>query len=449
MPDSVEEIRVFQACDSGWRCDIKCCALAHTRKCAFFPLVSIPCFCDQRERNLTGDVLPSASRLCSVRLQQSAHVFAFSLLSCSTVPVCWSCADSSTHLRLAQDIELVEKNALHGSGAGSLSTVHADLLIMEAQVGQLQAQLAQTQTELQYAIEQIRILTLQVNRNTSAVTTPATTTEPAATSAGYHSRMPKVNHQFGKGIIPNIFDGKQRNDFREWAENSALYLSSQCVDACEILLEWLVMEKEHVTETAIQVKCEEEDWEYDSVSTFSRVTFVYLSMRTTGTARKIATSGKRGDGLNAWRRLFQEYNPQLVTGAQALLRRALSMGRAKNVADVSDRIQELEELVRKYEEHEGCTFAAAFKIQKLMDILPEDAERQLTLESTNTKPNFESLKSRVSQWVLLNHRGRSAMDCSHIGNGGHSGGRGAQMSEHEDNSTWSGRGSEGHDWSGR
>ena len=116
------------------------------------------------------------------------------------------------------------------------------------------------------------------------------------------------------------------------------------------------MEKEHVTETAIQVKCEEEDWEYDSVSTFSRVTFVYLSMRTTGTARKIATSGKRGDGLYAWRRLFQEYNPQLVTGAQALLRRALSMGRAKNVADVSDRIQELEELVRSTKNMKDALF---------------------------------------------------------------------------------------------
>ena len=68
------------------------------------------------------------------------------------------------------------------------------------------------------------------------------------------------------------------------------------------------------------------------------------------------------------------------------------MGRAKSVADVSDRIQELEEFVRKYEEHEGCTFPAAFKIQKLMDIFPEDAERQLTLESTNTKT-----KLRVTQ----------------------------------------------------
>ena len=44
---------------------------------------------------------------------------------------------------------------------------------MESQVGQLQAQLAQTQAELQYAIEQIRVLTMQVNSNVSAATTVA------------------------------------------------------------------------------------------------------------------------------------------------------------------------------------------------------------------------------------------------------------------------------------
>ena len=305
---------------------------------------------------------------------------------------------------------------MHGSGARFPSAVHTGPLIIEAQAGQLQAQLAQTQAELQYAIEQIRILTIQVNNSASAAasaataTAPSTTTAPADTTAGSHSQMSKVNYQFGKDIIPNIFDGKQRK---------------QCVDACEIILEWLVSEKEHVTDTAIQTRCDVEDWEYDNINTF-----------------KIVTSGKRCDGLNAWRRLFQEYNPQLVTGAQALLRRALSMGRAGTVA-----VQELEELGRKYEEHKGCVFPTAFKIQKLMDILPEDAERQLTLESTNTKPNFESLKSRVSQWVLLNHRGRSAMDCLHVGSGGYSGDRDTQMSEHEDNSTWSGRGSEQHDWS--
>ena len=125
------------------------------------------------------------------------------------------------------------------------------------------------------------------------------------------------------------------------------------------------------------------------------------------------------------------------------------MGRAKTVADVSDRVQELEELVRKYEEHEGCVFPAAFKIKKLMDILPEDAERQLTLESTNTRPNFKSLKNKLSQWVLLNHRGKSAIDCSHVGSSGCLGDQDAQMNEHEDTSIWFGRGHGGHGWSGQ
>ena len=131
------------------------------------------------------------------------------------------------------------------------------------------------------------MLTIKVNNNASAAaaaataTVPNTTTVPADTPTSSHSQTPKVNYQFGKDIIPSMFDGKQRTDFGEWAENSALYLSTQCVDACEILLEWLVTEKEHVDEAAIQTKCDEEDWEYDSISTFSRVTFVYLSMRTT------------------------------------------------------------------------------------------------------------------------------------------------------------------------
>ena len=196
-------------------------------------------------------------------------------------------------------------------------------------MGQLQARLVQTQQELQYAIEQIRIL-LQVNSNASAAAAAATTTAPATTTAGSHSQMPKVNHQFGKDIIPNIFDGKQSNDFREWAENSALYLSAQCVDACKILLEWLVSEKEHVTDTEIQTRCDAEDWEYDNINTLSRVTFVYLSMRTTGTARKIVTSGKRGDGLNAWRPLFQEVQPSIGDRSAGLVAQSTVHGKSQN-----------------------------------------------------------------------------------------------------------------------
>ena len=127
-----------------------------------------------------------------------------------------------------------EKNVLHGSGARFLSAVHTGLSIMEAQVGQLQAQLVQTQAELQYAMEQIRILTIQVNNNASAAaaaaaaTVPNTTTVPADTPTGSHSQTPKVNYQFGKDIIPSIFDGKQKTDFREWEEVSPVSIDTMC-----------------------------------------------------------------------------------------------------------------------------------------------------------------------------------------------------------------------------
>ena len=88
----VEEIRVFQACTCGWRCDTKCRALAHTRKCAFILLVSVPCFV--ASANVISQETFCHLRhvsvhlcLCNSRLQQSAYVSAFSLLSSSTVLV--------------------------------------------------------------------------------------------------------------------------------------------------------------------------------------------------------------------------------------------------------------------------------------------------------------------------------------------------------------------------
>ena len=230
----------------------------------------------------------------------------------------YTCNLTRTHSKWLQ-ISCRGENVLHGSGARFLST-------MEAQVGWLQVQLVQTQHELQCAFEQIRILTLQVNSNASTAAAAAKTTASATTTAGSQSQMPKVNHQFGKDLIPNIFDGKQTNDFREWAANSALYLSAQCVDACEILLEWLVSDKEHVvTDTEIQTRCHAEDWENDNINTFSRVTLCLRINEGHHNSKEEVTSGKRGDRLDVWRQLFQEYEPQLVSGAQALLRRALSM----------------------------------------------------------------------------------------------------------------------------
>ena len=94
VPDSVEEIRVFQACASGWRCDTRCRALAQMRKCAFFPLVSVPCFV--ASANAISQETFCRLRHVSVHLDcNSLHMC---LLSVSCHPAQF-CTDSSTHLR--------------------------------------------------------------------------------------------------------------------------------------------------------------------------------------------------------------------------------------------------------------------------------------------------------------------------------------------------------------
>ena len=236
---------------------------------AFF-LVSVPCF-------VTSAAICVTSALsCVQSLSQLA--LHFSSLSCA-------CNLISNAFTLAQDIVSQRKTCCMVAQRGSCPrcvTHHG------RSSGTIASSAGAAAARTPECYRTIRILTLQVNSNASA----ATTTAPATTTAGSHSQMPKVNHQFGKDIISNIFDGKQRNDFREWAENSALYLSPQCVDACKIILEWLVSEKEHVTDTEIQTRCDVENWEYDNINTFSRVQFVYLSMRTTGTSRKKSQMAK-------------------------------------------------------------------------------------------------------------------------------------------------------------
>ena len=120
-------------------------------------------------------------------------------------------------LDLAQDIELKRKNVLHGSGARFLSAVHTGLLIMEAQVGQLQAQLAQTQAELQYAIEQIRILTIhsEQQRIGSRISGYSYSTEYDNSTSRRPNRFPLSNAQ---SELP-VRQGHHSEHLRRQAEN--------------------------------------------------------------------------------------------------------------------------------------------------------------------------------------------------------------------------------------
>ena len=158
-----------------------------------FLLVPVPCFVTSANAISQEDVLPSASRpvlRCFQSLSQLA--LHFSSLSCT-------CNLTSNAFTLAQDIVPQRKTccmvAEHGSCPRCVQTTHHG----SSSGDNCKLSWRRRSKNSQYAIEQIRILTLQVNSNASAAAAAATTTAPATTRAGSHSQMPKANHQFGKG----------------------------------------------------------------------------------------------------------------------------------------------------------------------------------------------------------------------------------------------------------
>ena len=95
-----------------------------------------------------------------------------------------------------------------------------------ATVESLSADLATTHNRLNEAIVTIQQLTVRL---TAAETAAAAASTGGTGPAG----SPAIN--FGREMVPAVYDGKQRTEFKEFLENSAFYLSATDVNAVEIM----------------------------------------------------------------------------------------------------------------------------------------------------------------------------------------------------------------------
>ena len=110
---------------------------------------------------------------------------------------------------------------------------------------------------------------------------------------------------------------------------------------------------------------------------------------------------------------MEEYDPKLISGAAQYLKLALSIPRATSLADASSTIQRLEEAVRKYEELGAKPFDAGVKLQRLFDIMPQDLEKHVILESRGAVTTYDSVRRRSTAWIHAN-MGPASMDLRHL-----------------------------------
>ena len=90
----------------------------------------------------------------------------------------------------------------------------------------------------------------------------------------------------------------------------------------------------------------------------------------------------------------------------------------RSSSEVSVKVQEREEHIRRYEDCQK-TFDPDIKIQKLYDVIPVEAEKQLLLErkARGESQTYAELVSRINSWVLMSQSGPKPMDTSALAAG--------------------------------
>ena len=99
---------------------------------------------------------------------------------------------------------------------------------------------------------------------------------------------------------------------------------------------------------------------------------------TKGEARSIVRKC-RPNGLEAWRKLTDRFDPPTVHHKAAMLTKLNNPVRVKKLVDIGKAVEEWEGLLRRYSEQEAEPIPEAMKKAALMRIVPEDLERHLSL----------------------------------------------------------------------
>ena len=217
-----------------------------------------------------------------------------------------------------------------------------------------------------------------------------------------------ANKSAGKERCPATFsgDGNDKNAFRNWAAKCGVYLSIDNEHAMEIM-KWSGSQIENITSEKYFEEARSKAWAGNSGRDhiqFNVDLFNFLFLKTSGTANKIVNNGTLGEGVNAWRRLIHYYDPKLMAKSQYYLRLSLKIGRAKSVKDTKSKLQAFEECVRDYEEAKGKDYDDELKVNRLLDIVPEEIEKHLLLENRSQTMTFDDLYRRLTTFTFALYR---------------------------------------------
>ena len=257
----------------------------------------------------------------------------------------------------------------------------------------LQAIQQQNATQAAQFNRALGLLQEQQQRQQETLATMAAGT--GATSSGIPCGVVDVK-QVGK---PDLLKGSKDTIAREWPSWSFMFLTWFCSQffVGERAMEWAKGEPNTIGLEEVTVKAREDGWN-DLVRLNSQLQVALVSL-CRDEALLIIRNSAKGSGLDAWRRLAREYEPNTEQSNLRLLKRVLQPRRV-TLDQLRATMETWERELREYVERTGEQLSDSEKRLTLLSMCPQAVEEHCSFHSARLD-SYPQLQDEIDAYLSI------------------------------------------------
>lgn len=318
---------------------------------------------------------------------------------------------------------------LQQAGITTAEDVAGRLFSMQQQLDMQAQQQQQAHAQLQEAMSMLTNLSGQLNEATSRAQVAEQERRDAlriaAASLGSESGGGHSSLVDSKGVgQPFKYHGGSDQDFSEWSHKVTTYLKAKFGSEIEKALKWAVQQRKAVVEklpggaltsadgrqVAFDPVFGEASDDMDRIANLSQTVvgvYTYLIAFTTGDSNKIVRNAGSDAGLEAWRRLHNEYDPTSAMRRVTILGLVQNPPKCEKMESLGAALEDWLAKKRQYEEFtdqrgKACRISDDSLMAAMYKLMPSSLEQQVMFHSDDYD-SFEDLYDKLVSFASTKH----------------------------------------------
>ena len=284
-----------------------------------------------------------------------------------------------------------------------------------------------TPEQIQEIVQRMEAQQMRIAQLEGAMTEAVARGERAEQDRSTLLRLLEERHPTGAtGIVdtkgvgqPFKYNGKREQDFAEWTHKMRVYLVARYGDKIIKLLQWAARQRRIVVPTNDMNSERLISWQDafgESAPELERVAgvdqmvsqlYTYLVSFTTADANRVVRNAGEGQGLEAWRRLSNEYDPTSSMRRVTILGLVQNPPKCDKVENLGAALEEWLAKKRQYEEftdRDGrpCKVSDDSLIAAMFKLMPKNLEETVMFKGDEYE-SFEALFDRLTSFASTKH----------------------------------------------